>query len=113
MSEQFIRMVCVVLWGNSSCGAFAVIIFITPTLFGFTVHATGKVLGSPERMYENLTYMAQVQLSCTSCLTVSTSTANADTMVTVLLMLVLFFVPVLTLCCHHLNFLGHTVKTPA
>jgi len=32
-------------------------------------------------MYENLTYMAQVQLSCTSSLTVIASTANTDTMV--------------------------------
>lgn len=38
----------------------AVIIFITLTLFGFTVYATGSVLGSPERMYTNLQYMAQV-----------------------------------------------------
>ncbi len=90
------------------------IIFITLTLFGFTVYATGNVLGSPERMYENLTYMAQVQLSCTSSLTVIASTANTGTMVSsVLLMLVLLFAPMLTLGHNHLNLLGHTMKLSA
>ena len=90
------------------------IIFITLTLFGFTVYATGNALGSPERVYENLTYMAQVQLSCTSSLTVITSTANTDTMVcSVLLMLLLLFVPVLALGRNHPALLGQTMKVPA
>ncbi len=65
-------------------------------------------------MYENLTYMAQVQLACTSSLTVVADTANTDTMVcSVLLMLLILFVPMLTLGCHHPALLGHTMKTSA
>lgn len=40
----------------------AVIIFITLTLLGFVVYATGHVIGSPTRMYDNLQHMAQVHV---------------------------------------------------
>jgi len=65
-------------------------------------------------MYENLTYMAEVQLSCTSSVTVIASPANTEAMVSsVLLLLLLLFVPMLTLGRQHLNLLAHTIKMPA
>jgi len=113
MVEQFMCIgVCI---PQGLMCVFAVIIFITLTLFGFTVYATGNVLGSPQRMYENLTYMAQVHLCFMHfILTVIASAANNDTMISsMFLMLLVLFVPVLTLGRHRPDLLGHTIKMPA
>ena len=95
------------LGGNRLYLCFAVIIFITLTLFGFVVYATGSVIGSPERMYSNLQLMAQVRFplaaGCHMCGNTSLYSCLYDTLCT--LYTVKCFTTIFNAACFtHLHF---------